>query len=73
MDDPIMLGIIAVAVLAVLGAVFLKNKQKASAGKKGKNRAAHAAAAMHTRMMKTTIRPNPKNTKIGTQSPPPMW
>lgn len=36
MDDPIMLGIIAVAVLAVLGAVFLKNKQKASAGKKGK-------------------------------------
>ena len=61
MDDPIMLGIIAVAVLAVLGA------------RKAKNRAAHAAAAMHTRMMKTTIRPNPKNTKIGTQSPLPMW
>ncbi len=36
MDDPIILGIIAVAVLAVLGAFFLKNKQKASAGKKDK-------------------------------------
>ena len=59
MDDPIMLGIIAVAVLAVLGAVFLKNKQKASAGKKGKK--------------SSSARPNPKNTKIGTQSPPPMW
>ena len=28
MDDPIMLGIIAVAVLAVLGIVFLKGKEE---------------------------------------------
>ena len=36
MDDPIMLGIIAVAVLAVLGIVFLKGKQKPQADKKGR-------------------------------------
>ena len=36
MDDPIMLGIVAVAILAVLGIFFLKGKQKAPASKKGK-------------------------------------
>ena len=33
MDDPIMLGIVAVAILAVLGIFFLKGKQKAPASK----------------------------------------